>query len=116
MNKKTKSSKAASLKQRFLSAILNGELGSVEDNGVVVTLKEFKAYFSDIKTQYIDSFLPAATIETGQNSVSHTKFVFRLRKGVYRVHEDALEAHRIFMRGDSGVKEKQGRYFVSMFI
>jgi len=39
------------------------------------------------------SFLPAATIEPRQVSMSHTKFVFRIRKGVYRLHEDALLAH-----------------------
>ncbi|MFK5915472.1 MAG: hypothetical protein QM484_13960, partial [Woeseiaceae bacterium] len=63
----------------------------IEDRGVIVTLKEFRDYFSDIKTQYSMSFLPAATIEPGQVSISHTKFVFRIRKGVYLVHEDALE-------------------------
>lgn len=79
------------LKERFLSAVNNGELGSVDDRGVIVTLKEFKRHFTDIKTQYVTSFLPAATIEPGQVSMTHTKFVFRLRKGVYLVHCDALE-------------------------
>ncbi len=79
------------LKQRFIEAIKKGELGHVGESGVTVTLKEFKAYFSDIKTQYVQSFLPAATIELGQLSMSHTKFVFRIRKGVYRVHSDALK-------------------------
>ncbi len=79
------------LKQRFIEAIKKGELGHVGESGVTVTLKEFKAYFSDIKTQYSQSFLPAATIEPGQLSMSHTRFVFRIRKGVYRVHSDALK-------------------------
>lgn len=83
------------LKERFLAAIAEGELGSVEDPGVVVTLKEFKAYFTDIKTDYINSFLPAATFEPGQCSVTHTRYLFRVRKGVYRVHPDALE---VFMK------------------
>ena len=80
-----------SLKDRFLQALANGELGVVEDRGVVVTLKEFKAYFSDIKTQYVASFLPAAAFEPGQSTLTHTKYVFRLRKGVYLVHPDALK-------------------------
>ena len=79
------------LKQRFITAIREGELGTIEDRGVMVTLKEFKSYFPDIKSQYRMSFLPAATIEPGQMSMSHTKFVFRVRKGVYLVHQDALE-------------------------
>ena len=82
--------KQPSLKQRFLFAIVKGELGSVENAGVVVSLKEFKAYFSDIKTDYVNSFLPAATFEPGQSSVTHTKYLFRVRKGVYLVHAEAI--------------------------
>jgi len=78
------------LKQRFLAAVARGELGRVDDRGTVVTLKEFKAYFTDITTDYVNSFLPASTIEVGQSSCSHTRFVFRLSKGVYLVHADAL--------------------------
>jgi len=59
-----------------------------------VTLKAFKAYFSDIKTDYINSFLPAATFEPGQSSVSHTKYLFRVRKGAYLIHPDALIAFK----------------------
>ena len=54
------------LKDRFLEAVASGELGCVESSGTVVTLKAFKAYFSDIKTDYINSFLPAATLQPGQ--------------------------------------------------
>jgi len=78
------------LKDRFIEAVINGELGSVEDMGIVFTLKEFKAVFHDIKTDYINSFLPAATIEPGRESMTRTKFLFRISKGVYRVHPDAL--------------------------
>ena len=38
------------LKDRFFEALAKSELGTVENSGTVVTLKEFKAYFSDIKT------------------------------------------------------------------
>jgi len=78
------------LKQRFLEAVVKGELGRVEDAGIVVTLKEFKAYFSDIESSYIGSFLPAATFEPGRSSVTHTKYLFRVRRGVYLVHPDVL--------------------------
>jgi len=79
------------LRQRFFNAIISGELGHVDNEGIVFTLQEFKLFFSDIKTDYINSFLPAATIESGRCSVTYTKFLFRIRKGVYRVHPDAIE-------------------------
>ena len=79
------------LKQRFLDAVNKGELGCIDDRGVVVTLKQFKLYFSDVKTDYINSFLPASTIEPGRSTVSRTRFLFRLRNGVYLVHTDVLE-------------------------
>ena len=81
------------LKRRFLDAVTSGDLGEVDDFGVVVSLKQFKLYFSDVKSDYINSFLPAAVIETGQHSTTHTKYVFRIRKGLYRVHPDAIEQH-----------------------
>jgi len=86
------------IKQRFLDAIVKGELGSNEDLGVIVTLHEFKVYFKDINTQYVNSFLPAAVIETGQHSVTHTKFLFRIRKGVYLVHADAVDSHILMLQ------------------
>ncbi|MCW8935534.1 MAG: hypothetical protein OQK98_12485 [Gammaproteobacteria bacterium] len=82
------------LKDRFLLAVVNGEIGRVENSGVIVSLKEFKARFKDIKSDYINSFLPAATIEPGQLSVTKTKYVFRVKKGVYLVHPEALEEYR----------------------
>ncbi len=78
------------LKDHFLEAINAGELGSIDDRGIVFTLKEFKQVFSYIKSDYINSFLPAATIEAGRDTMTQTKFLFRIRKGVYRVHPDAL--------------------------
>ena len=76
---------------RFIAAVINGELGSVEDQGIVFTLKEFKSVFHDIKTDYINSFLPAATIEPGRETLTRTKYLFRISKGVYRVHPDLFE-------------------------
>lgn len=82
------------LKIRFLEAVSKGELGEVDDFGVVVSLKQFKAYFCDVKSDYINSFLPAAVIETGQYTATHTKYLFRIRKGFYRVHPDALKQYQ----------------------
>ena len=80
------------LKIRFLEAVSSGDLGEFDDSGVVVTLKEFKSFFKDVKSDYVNSFLPAAVIEAGQKTATHTKFLFRVRKGVYRVHPDAMGA------------------------
>ena len=79
------------MKERFLNAIISGELGKPDDFGMIVTLSEFKKYLSDIQTLYINSFLPAAVIETGQYHTTHTKYLFRVKKGMYRVHPDAIE-------------------------
>jgi len=81
------------LKDRFLEAVASGELGEVDDFGVVVSLQEFRSYFIDIKSDYINSFLPAAVIETGQYTPTHTKYLFRVGKGLYRVHQDAIDEH-----------------------
>jgi len=91
-NKKTQENRL--LKDRFLEAVVKGELGRVENSGTVVTLKEFKEHFSDIKTDYINSFLPAATLQPGQSSASHTRYLFRVRKGAYLVHPDVLLAYQ----------------------
>ena len=79
-----------SLRSRFINVIASGELGRVDETGTIFTLKDFKQCFSEIKTDYINSFLPASTIETGRMEMSHTKFLFRIRKGVYRVHPELL--------------------------
>jgi len=79
------------MKERFLNAVISGELGKEDEFGVFVTLKEFKHYFCDMKTGYINSFLPAAVIETGQYHATNTKYLFRIRNGVYRVHPQAID-------------------------
>ena len=83
------------LKDRFLLAVVNGDIGRVENSGVIVSLKEFKTHFNDITSDYINSFLPAATIEPGQRSITNTKYVFRVKKGVYLVHPEVLEVYRL---------------------
>ncbi len=87
------------LKVRFLAAVREGELGSVNERGVVVTLKEFRDFFSDITSNYVNSFLPAATLEPGRLQMTRTKFVFRLRPGGYLVHSDVLDSQVGVTRG-----------------
>ncbi len=79
------------LKDRLITAINAGELGHKDKHGVFFTKKEFAAYFSDITERYTSAFLPAATIGEGRAWASHTKYLFRIGKGVYRVHPDMLE-------------------------
>jgi len=81
------------LKQRFLEAVVKGELGGLDDRGMVVTLKGFKKYFSDVKTDYINSFLPASTIEPGRVEMTKTRFLLRIASGVYIVHPDAIDQY-----------------------
>ncbi|MDH5765906.1 MAG: hypothetical protein OEZ38_07815 [Gammaproteobacteria bacterium] len=78
------------LKEKFLNAIIAGELGTPGDYGAIVNLADFKHYFKDIGTDYVNSFMPAAVIETGQYAATHTRFLFRVKRGVYRVHPDAI--------------------------
>jgi len=78
------------LRQRFLAAVRLGALGIQEERGVVVTLKEFRAFFPDINYNYAGSFLSASALEDGRSQMTHTQFVMRLRKGVYLVHPDVF--------------------------
>ncbi len=80
----------ATLKIRFLTAVCKGELGSVTDEGVVITLDEFRDFFPDITSGYVESFLPAATLEPGRTQMTPSKFIFRSQRGVYRVHPDVF--------------------------
>ena len=82
------------LKERFLKAVSSGELGKPTEYGTIVTVLELKAYFKDINREYLETFLPAASIEQGRYKVSNTRYVFRIKNGVYRVHTDALIAAR----------------------
>lgn len=82
------------LKDRFLDAIIAGELGQQDEYGIIIRLRDFKGYFTDIHSDYVNSFLPAATIEPGRHASTHTKYLFRVRKGIYRVHPDVLAAHK----------------------
>ena len=81
------------LKDDFLQAIVNGDLGEQNAYGVEVSLREFRQYFKHIESAYLTSFLPASVIEQGQNSISRTRFLFRVKKGIYRVHPQAIDEY-----------------------
>jgi len=102
------------LKDRLIEAIVSGELGSIDDRGIVFTLKEFKSVFTDIKTDYINSFLPAAIIESGRETMTRTKFLFRVREGVHRVHPALLSVSEKKFRPD--VVINQGLKFLNYFV
>ncbi len=79
------------LKEQFLSAVAEGKLGSPDpQGGAIVTLQEFKHYFNNVKPSYSSIFLSGSVIETGQYTPTHTRFVFRIAKGVYKVHPAVL--------------------------
>lgn len=81
------------LKVRFFKAIMAGELGSNDKLGITITLKEFINYFTDIKPAYLNYFLPAATIEKDRTAANHTKYLFRVKRGIYRLHPEAIKNH-----------------------
>ncbi|HED36571.1 MAG TPA: hypothetical protein ENJ08_20430 [Gammaproteobacteria bacterium] len=80
------------LRQRFLAAVRTGELGTQGEHGVELTTREFKAFFPDINRNYLGAFLSAAALEEGRTQMTHTQYVIRLRKGVYRVHPDVFKS------------------------
>jgi len=83
------------IKDKFLDAVINNDIGKDDGFGVVVTLKEFRKHFKDeITSDYINSFLPAAVMDGNQENPSHTKYLKRAKKGIYRVHPDAIENHK----------------------
>ncbi len=86
------SANKSTLRQRFLKAVRSGQLGTRGGRGIVVTLKEFKIFFPDITSDYISSFLPAATLEVGRLQMTHTKYVIRKALGVYLVHSDVFKS------------------------
>jgi len=59
--------------------------------GYIKKLDEFRAFFSDITSGYVNSFLLAATLEPERTQMTLVKFVFRLRIGVYLVYPDVFK-------------------------
>lgn len=79
------------IRQQFIEAINNGDLGSIDDSGVIVTLSELEQRFSSMEAASMQEFLPSIIIPDGQTRVTKQQFLFQLKDGVYRVHPDALD-------------------------
>lgn len=83
------------LKERFLDALIDGELG----NGILVTRQEFMQHFSNDNPATTGVFLSNSEIDTGApHSPTYIHFTLRVTEGKYRVHPQALQ-ERMQQRG-----------------
>ncbi len=96
------------VKYRLLTAVLNAQIGRIVPEGAVINTKQFSCFFSTLSPLYRTSFLPAAVIEEGRCGVSHTQYATRLRRGVYLIHKEALQAHARLL------KEEEVAYVVDI--
>lgn len=75
------------LRERFLDALIDRQIG----RDGVVTRREFMHHFSDENPLTTGCFLSNSEMTTGAvHSPTYTHFTIRVRKGVYRVHEQAI--------------------------
>ena len=84
------------LKHHFLDAVIAGGIGERTEKGVIVTTKEFVRYFEKrhkSKSDYLRSYLPSVSIEAGRRDMKHNKFLFRIGRGIFKIHEDAIDTH-----------------------
>jgi len=83
------------LRNRFLDAIIDGELG----NGITITRQDFMQFFSNENTATTGCFLSNSEIETGAlHSPNYTHFTLRISEGRYYVHPGAIQ-FRMVERG-----------------
>ena len=83
------------LRDRFLDAIIDGQLG----NGIVVTRQEFMQFFSNDNPATTSVFLSNSEIHTGApHSPTYTHFTLRIQEGQYRVHPQVIQ-ERMCRRG-----------------
>jgi len=61
--------------------------------------KEFELVFADIKTDNINSFLSAAKIKPRRETMTRTKYLFRVGKGVHRIHTGLHKVSEKVFRG-----------------
>ncbi len=84
------------LKHHLLNAVVSGEIGKRTEIGLILTTKEFVQFFEDkhkSKKGYFRSYLPSVSIEAGRRDMRHNKFLFKIGRGIYKVHEDAIHSH-----------------------
>ncbi len=78
-----------SLRERFLDAMIDGELG----RGLVISRQDFMAHFHVDNPATTGVFLSNSEVVTGApHSPTYTHFTQRVSDGVYRVLPEALAA------------------------
>ena len=84
------------LKHYLLDAVISGEIGKRTERGLIVTSKEFVQFFENkhnSKKDYFRSYLPSVSIEAGRRDMKHNKYLFKIGRGIYKIHEDAITSH-----------------------
>jgi len=84
------------LKHYLLDAVISGDIGERTERGMILTTKEFVQFFEDkhqSKNDYFRSYLPSVSIEAGRRDMKHNKFLFKIGRGIYKIHEDAIHSH-----------------------
>ncbi len=86
---------AKQLKDKFLDAIIEGGLGVLTKDGIIISSKEFTHYFitRGHKKEYLRCYLSSVVIEPGRHAMLHNKFLFRIKQGVFRLHPDAISRY-----------------------
>ncbi len=79
------------LRELFLHAVNEGNIGTIDDAGVVITLKDLEACFPDINVRYFHHFLPASSLQNTQQNISAEKFLIQINSDTYRVHPEYFE-------------------------
>lgn len=74
------------LRERFLDALIDGNIGS----GLMISRAEFLSYFKDDNPKTTGSFLSNSEMVTGVHSPTYTRFTLRATEGFYRIHPTAL--------------------------
>lgn len=83
------------LRERFLDAIIDGQLG----NGIIVTRQKFMQFFSNDKPATTGVFLSNSEINTGApHSPTFAHFTLRIVEGRYHIHPQTLQ-ERMQQRG-----------------
>ena len=81
------------LKHYLLDAVISGEIGEHTEKELIVTTKEFVDYIAGKHqggNDYCRSYLPSVSIEAGRRERKHNKFLFKVGRGIYKIHENAI--------------------------
>lgn len=79
------------LRELFLHAVNDGDIGMIDDSGVVITLKDLETRFPEIDARYFHHFLPASTLLNADQTISSEKFLIKIDADTYRVHPQFFE-------------------------